>query len=216
MNAELFIEEYGGTDGFFTTRIGLYIIRPLNLTSQFAHIYRCGAGGLKETADERGRASLASRMQSHLNAMIGGFEVLAICTVKRSVFTGHSWRRATSQNGIKPGDTKLRVQEKRFHELILERGGVRAREGTRQEWFRGTQRQLIGAMRDTGVGTLYTFDARGILTTEVLKREDPEGFHELPVRRSPRFAAEEEGVAEMDAPTRSRLRRELNRLVTAL
>lgn len=210
MNAELFLEEYGGTDGFFSTRIGLYIIRPLNMNSEYAHIYRCGAGGLKETADERGRASLASRMRSHLNAMIGGFEVIAICTVKRSVFSGHSWRRATSQNGIKPGDTKLRVQEKLFHELILKHRGERAREGTRQEWFRGTLRQLIGAMRATGVGTLYTFDAKGIRDAEVLKREDPEGFNELPVRRSPRFAVDEN--AEMDAPTRSRLRREINRL----
>lgn len=161
MDLSFFIANYGpGTIG---SDIGLYIVRPKGMVRQFVSYYRCGAAGLKETADGDGGSNIRSRLVGYLNSWIGGGELVAVLTIPRSVFRGYSKKillpRHQELVNKEPyavrGDTILKYRERELH-AILDQRVQRVRSG-RAEWFRGAKADMVESMRAIGAGRLFVF-----------------------------------------------------------
>ena len=132
-------------------------------------------------------------MASYLNTWINGGKIYACLTVPRSLFLGFSKKIVQDDGSNRPdyakaGKTRIQIRERDFHEEIVKKGGRRFK-SERAEWFKGTLRQLRGALRTIGGGEYYQFDGNeSDVEAERLKSRASEAeFMRAEHRASPRL-----------------------------
>ena len=167
---------------------------------RYKDVYRCGAAGIKESLDvDRPYGSaggnLISRMAQYLNTWINGGKIYACLTVPRSLFLGFSEKVVREDGSNRPdyakaGKTRIQIRERDFHEEIVRKGGRRFK-SERAGWFKGTLRQLRGAMRTIGGGEYYQFDDDGnesdVASERLKSRASEAEFMRVEHRASPRL-----------------------------
>ena len=190
--------------------ICLYIVQQNDMPSKFKDVYRCGAAGIKESLDvDRPYGSaggnLVSRMVRYLNNWINGGKIFACLTVPRSLFLGYSEKVVIDDGSNRPayakaGKTRVQIREREFHDEIVKRGGSRFK-SDRSEWFKGTKRQLFGALRTIGGGDFYEFTGNTTdVTHERLKSNQKEDdIMRVEHRKSPRLVEVSMSTKDVEA-----------------